>query len=54
MSRKSVITIGAIVGSFAGGYLATLLGAGAISYWSLIGSTIGGIVGIWVAFKLTN
>ena len=53
MSRKTVIIIGMIVGSTAGGYVVTLFGAGAISFASLLGSTVGGLLGIWIAFKLT-
>jgi len=45
--------MGMIGGSFAGGYLATLLGAEAISFTSFLGSTSGGILGIWVAFKVS-
>jgi hypothetical protein len=39
MSRKTVIMAGMIIGSFAVGYVATLLGAAAISFASLLGST---------------
>ena len=53
MSRKSLIMIGMIVGSFAGGFVASLFGAGMLSMTSLIGSTTGGILGIWIAFKIT-
>jgi len=51
MSRKSIIMIGMFIGSIAGGYIPILLGADSI-YVSLIGSTIGGFLGIWGAFKL--
>jgi uncharacterized membrane protein YeaQ/YmgE (transglycosylase-associated protein family) len=42
-----------IGGSFAGGYLATLLGVEAISFSSFLGSTVGGILGIWIAFMVS-
>ena len=42
------------VGSFAGGIVPTLFGAGAFSFASLIGGFIGGLIGIWVAFKMSN
>ncbi|HUI92870.1 MAG TPA: hypothetical protein VLX68_11540 [Chitinivibrionales bacterium] len=42
------------MGSCIGGYLPTLLGAHGISGWSLLGSTIGGIAGIYVSFKLSG
>jgi hypothetical protein len=51
MSRKSFIMIGMVIGSIAGGYAPILLGADSISA-SLIGSSIGGFLGIWGAFKL--
>ena len=54
MSRKTIIIIGMIIGSTIGGYLPTLFGAHGISYWSLLGSTIGGIIGIYVAFKYSS
>lgn len=42
-----------IAGSFAGGYAATFFGAEAISFSSFLGSTAGGIFGIWIAFKVS-
>lgn len=54
MSTKKVIFIGMIIGSIAGGYITTLFGVDSISFASLIGSTIGGVVGIWVGFKMTR
>jgi hypothetical protein len=43
--------IGMVIGSIAGGYGPILLGADSI-YASLIGSAIGGCLGIWGAYKL--
>jgi uncharacterized membrane protein YeaQ/YmgE (transglycosylase-associated protein family) len=40
------------VGSFLGGYLPTLWGADTISFASLTGSVIGGLLGIWVGYKI--
>jgi outer membrane lipoprotein SlyB len=54
MSRKTMIMIGMIIGSVAGGYLSGLLGADAFSLTSLLGSVAGGILGIWIAFQLTR
>jgi len=51
MSRKSFIMWGMIIGSIAGGYGPLLLGADSI-YISLAGSAVGGLIGIWLAFKL--
>ena len=54
MSTKKVIFIGMTIGSIAGGYITTRFGADSISFTSLIGSTIGGLVGIWAAYKITH
>jgi hypothetical protein len=54
MSRKTIIIIGMIIGSSIGGYLPILFGAQGISYWSLLGSTVGGFIGIYVSFKLSS
>ncbi len=54
MSRKSIIMFGMIIGSTLGGYLPTLLGAEAFSFTSLLASFIGGVLGIWLAFKLSE
>jgi hypothetical protein len=51
MSRKKCIMIGMVIGSVAGWYAPMLLGADSISV-SLIGSAIGGLLGIWGAYKL--
>jgi len=45
--------MGMIVGSLAGSFIASLFGAGMLSMTSIIGSTAGGILVIWVAFKIT-
>jgi hypothetical protein len=54
MSRKTMIMIGMVVGSFVGGYLPTLLGADSISIGSVLGSGAGGILGIWIAVTFTR
>jgi hypothetical protein len=51
MSRKKFIIIGMVIGSTVGGYAPILLGADSL-YASLIGSTIGGLLCIWAAYKL--
>jgi hypothetical protein len=51
MSRKSIIMAGAVLGSWGGGYLAVVLGAGAISFASLLLGTLGGLAGIWIAYR---
>lgn len=54
MSRKSMIMLGMIIGSFAGGYLPTLIGVSVFSFTSLFASAAGAIAGIWLAYKLTD
>jgi hypothetical protein len=54
MSRKSIIMFGMIVGVIAGAYSPMLFGAGGFSMTSLLGSFVGGILGIWLAFRLTS
>ncbi len=53
MSRKTMIMIGMGIGSCVGGYVPTLFGAHGFSMASLFGSTVGGLAGIYLAFKLT-
>ena len=43
--------IGMVIGSIAGGYAPLLLGAGSLAA-SLAGSTVGGFLGMWTAYKL--
>lgn len=50
--QKLFITLGMIVGSIAGGYLPMLFGAGLFSMTSIITSTIGGLLGIYIGYKL--
>jgi uncharacterized membrane protein YeaQ/YmgE (transglycosylase-associated protein family) len=54
MSRKSMIMLGMIIGSVAGGYVPSLMGADSFSFTSLLGSVVGGILGIWIAYALTR
>lgn len=54
MSKKSIILFGMIIGSLAGGYIPVMLGADGISFISLIGSGAGSLIGIWIAFKITQ
>jgi hypothetical protein len=54
MSRKSIIMGGAMLGSWGGGYLATVLGADAISFASVLLGCAGGILGIWLAYRFSS
>jgi uncharacterized membrane protein YeaQ/YmgE (transglycosylase-associated protein family) len=49
-----MITFGMIIGSVGGGYIPSLWGAHSFSITSLLGSVVGGILGIWLAYTLTG
>jgi len=51
MSRKTLCYIGGGIGSTAGGYLPSLWGTGIFSGWSILLSLVGGILGVWLAYK---
>jgi hypothetical protein len=51
MSKKTLIWIGLTVGSAVGGYLPALWGGDLISFSSVILSTAGGVVGIWLGYR---
>lgn len=50
MNRKSIVMLGAVIGSTAGGLVPDLWGAGAFSIQGIVAGTIGGILGIWWAY----
>lgn len=52
--NKKLITAGVIVGGTVGSYLPVLFGAGQLSGWSILGSLIGGLAGIWAGVKLSS
>ena len=52
--NKTVMYLFITIGGAAGGYLPVLLGAGGFSVWSILGSTVGGIVGIYTAVKISQ
>lgn len=54
MSSKSLIMLGMFVGSLVGGYIPTLWGEGMFSYSSVITSGIGALLGVFLAYKLSN
>jgi hypothetical protein len=51
MSRKA-IWLGMIIGSTIGGCVPGLWHAGLFSIWSIVLSTVGGLAGIWVAYRM--
>ncbi len=54
MNRSSFIWLGTIVGGAIGGYIPLLWGAGGFSMSSVILSGMGSMLGIYVAFKMTD
>ncbi|MDE2041229.1 MAG: hypothetical protein KGI59_02510 [Patescibacteria group bacterium] len=52
MSTKTLIWISITVFGTIGGYVPTLWGASAFGFSSVIGSTLGGLFGIWAGFRL--
>jgi predicted esterase YcpF (UPF0227 family) len=51
---KKIIMLAMIIGSSIGGYLPTIWGSGIFSMSSVICGAAGGILGIWLSFKLLN
>ena len=52
MSAKTMVRLGILVGSTVGGYIPTFWGAEMLSFSTLFGSLIGGLLGVWVAYKI--
>ena len=53
MSRKSLIWIGVTVGSTIGGLVPLLWDPNAV-FSSVLFGAVGGLLGIWAAFKITS
>jgi hypothetical protein len=49
---KKLIMLAMIVGSTIGGYLPTFFGVSAFSATSIFAGAIGGILGIWLSYKI--
>ncbi|MBX4181671.1 hypothetical protein KW807_02290 [Candidatus Parcubacteria bacterium] len=54
MENKRLIWLGAAIGSTIGSYVPTLWGAGMVSFSSVILGGVGGIVGIYIFYKITR
>jgi hypothetical protein len=54
MSFKSTVWIGIFIGSIIGGYIPVLFGVSIFSFWSVIGNGVGGLLGIWIAYKFSD
>lgn len=51
MSKKSLVTVGMIVGSLIGGYLPSVFGFDVFSIIGILGSFVGAILGIGLGMK---
>lgn len=51
---KRVLFMMASLGGLVGGYIPVLLGADTLSGWSLLGSFVGGLVGIWFGVRISE
>lgn len=51
---NSLVWIGLTIGSAVGSYLPSLWGEGMFSISSIIFSTIGGLAGIWLGYKISQ
>ena len=51
---KTLIWAGIFVGSIIGSYVPTLWGADIFSFQSVVGSTIGSILGVWLGYKIAK
>ena len=54
MPARFLVFVGMTIGSIIGGYIPSLWGAGLFSYSSILFSGIGGILGVWIGFKLSD
>ena len=54
MENKKIIWIAMAIGSYAGSLVPNLWGASFLSMSSIFLSALGGIGGIWIAFKMTR
>jgi uncharacterized membrane protein len=49
---KQLVWFGMFVGTTVGGMVPSLWGAGVFSFWSVILSAVGGILGIYAGYRL--
>ncbi len=54
MSQKGIIMTFMTIGSFIGGYVPSMFGAGILSFWGIFTSAAGGILGIWLGYKISR
>lgn len=51
---KTLIWIGMFVGAIAGGYVPVLFGSDLFSVASIVGNTLGGVVGVALGYKIAR
>jgi hypothetical protein len=54
MDSKSLVWIGMFAGSAIGSYIPTLWGDGFLTFSSVFFSAVGGVIGIWIGFKISK
>jgi hypothetical protein len=54
MSLKTLVWIGLTIGSLIGGYIPVLFGSSIFSLASIVGNAIGGLAGIYAAYKINQ
>ena len=54
MNPRPMIYIGLFIGSTLGGYIPTLWGAGLFSMSSILLSMLGGLLGIWLGYRIAT
>ena len=54
MSDRAMIYLFLFIGSSVGSYLPVLFGASLFSFWSIILSGVGGIIGVWIGYKMSH
>jgi hypothetical protein len=52
--NKAMVYLFIGIGGGIGAYIPVLFGADGFSLWSVLGSTIGGLAGIWAAVKISQ
>ena len=53
-ATKTLVMAGLVIGSVIGGYIPSLLGAGLLSLWGVLGSTLGAVLGVWLAYRFAS
>lgn len=54
MRSRLVVAIGMLIGLSLGSLVPSIFGVGALSFWSILGSFVGGVVGIYITARFTS